>query len=744
MLKNKPALYFVVKVAHPPCGTSPSYGDLTSQTDPNGNTVCYQYDGIHRLKTVANSRESVSNPCKRLLYDNTANGILGAPPSGVSPLNIGGRLMEVETDDCTWPVTLAHQITDEWFDYSVKGELTDVWESTLHSSGYYHTVTSYFPNGTLNTLGGIPGQSAWTYGPEGEGRLNSAVQGTTNDVSTVTYNAASQPLTLGYANGDSDTYSYDSTGRMQTYTFTVGSTPTSMAGTLHWNANGSLQQLAITDGFNSGGTQTCNYNSAGTPGYDDLGRLINDNCGTLWSQTFSYDQYDNITKSGSITWAPGYNAVNNHYNLGGTSYDSKGNLLKDTFFTYSWNLYDHLASVIAGSTAANCGSTGTCLTYDGLDRVVEENVKGVYSQILYSPLGKTALMSGQTLSNAYVPLPGGSTLAQNSSQKVFWHKDWLGTVRFGSTIGRQPKLDRAFAPYGEMYDTVIGGTINPDFTGDTQNVISGLFDTPARELHPTQGRWISPDPARAGWNAYAYTENKPLTGTDPTGLDGTWGDPGTVCPGNWDGPECFSHFMPLALTEGIQMQNPSFAQFGILPGEQSLNLPMPSLPPDVAAAIGAAITGNWRGLLDSAVGAASRDLWGLVNKPGNCNPICDIGTGDWTDEDKLNIFKQVGKTAGQLNNPCSIGLFYGSSAVMGATSAAGASIATEGEVFPAMNAAWEDSSYWVSQVNRIFNKLPRPLQNKAIGAVGGVVAAAAISGLQHLRSTCNTLAKMNW
>src|SRR5712692_10380152 len=142
---NKPLLPRAARVgAGSACGTSPSYGDLTSQTDPNGNTVCYQYDGIHRLKTVANSSESVSNPCKRLLYDNTANGILGGPPSGVSPLNIGGRLMEVETDDCTWPVTLAHQITAEWFDYSVKGELTDVWESTLHSAGYYHTVTSYF------------------------------------------------------------------------------------------------------------------------------------------------------------------------------------------------------------------------------------------------------------------------------------------------------------------------------------------------------------------------------------------------------------------------------------------------------------------------------------------------------------------------------------------------------------------------------------------------------------------------
>ena len=40
----------------------------------------------------------------------------------------------------------------------------------------------------------------------------------------------------------------------------------------------------------------------------------------------AYDQYDNLTKSGSITWKPGYNSANNHYTLAGTSYDSNGNV----------------------------------------------------------------------------------------------------------------------------------------------------------------------------------------------------------------------------------------------------------------------------------------------------------------------------------------------------------------------------------------------------------------------------------
>jgi RHS repeat-associated protein len=57
-------------------------------------------------------------------------------------------------------------------------------------------------------------------------------------------------------------------------------------------------------------------------------------------------------------------------------------------------------------------------------------------------------------------------------------------------------------------------------------VTNGLFDFLTRELPPTQGRWISPDPAGLSsvdpsnpqsLNRYAYTLNNPLRLVDPTG-----------------------------------------------------------------------------------------------------------------------------------------------------------------------------------------------------------------------------------
>jgi RHS repeat-associated protein len=131
--------------------------------------------------------------------------------------------------------------------------------------------------------------------------------------------------------------------------------------------------------------------------------------------------------------------------------------------------------------------------------MVEKSFNSTFTEVLYNPLGKAATMSGQTLNLAHMPLPGGATIAENSGNRNFYHKDWLGSVRFASGMGsRTAGIDRAFAPFGETYDGVINGSNDPNFTGDTQDSIAGLYDTPNRELHPNQGRWISPDPAGLG------------------------------------------------------------------------------------------------------------------------------------------------------------------------------------------------------------------------------------------------------
>lgn len=158
--------------------------------------------------------------------------------------------------------------------------------------------------------------------------------------------------------------------------------------------------------------------------------------------------------------------------------------------------------------------------------MVEQNRSGAYTQIVYAPTGrKFALMNGQTLQKALVPLPGGGLAAYNSSGLLYYgHPDYLGSIRFASTPSRAMYFDLAHAPFGEVYAN--SGSTDPAFTGQRQDTVSGLYDFPARE-YSNQGHWTSPDPAGLAavdpafpqsWNRYAYVRNNAMTLTDPAGL----------------------------------------------------------------------------------------------------------------------------------------------------------------------------------------------------------------------------------
>jgi len=351
-----------------------------------------------------------------------------------------------------------------------------------------------------------------TYGLDGEGRATTLKEGTETIVAGTTFNASGQPTYIDLGTGtDQSDYIYDpSTGRMTNWAFQVGSS--SETGALTWNANGTLGKLAIVDGFNSAGSQTCTF------GHDDLVRLLSDNCGSAWAQTFSYDQYDNLTKSGSITWNPGYNPVNNHYSTG-ANYDNSGNLTYDTIHLYTWDQFNKLSSIDSSA----CATNGECITYDALGRAVETSYEGAYTEIWYTQLGKAVYMQGSTPFYAYFPTPGGGTVEVNgnAATNYYMHKDWLGNSRISSTVISHTVIsDQAYAPFGEVYNKEATGAATPGqmFTGDVQNIISGIFDTPNRELNASQGRWLSPDPANSGWNQYGYVSGNPLSYIDPSGL----------------------------------------------------------------------------------------------------------------------------------------------------------------------------------------------------------------------------------
>jgi YD repeat-containing protein len=477
------------------CGNGTAPGFLLEIVDNLGQHTCKGYDAAGRPTNTFVA--GTAAPCRVLVYGDQF---------GLAVLNGNNRVVEAWTDaDCSGN----SKITDEQFSYDKDGRVLEVWESTPHSAGQYHTIAAYYLNGALNTLSGVPGKSTYTVTLDTEGRPDSSKLGTTNLVTNVNYNAAGQTTLFAYgSSGSNDAFTFDAnTGRMKTYTYTVGTATDK--GTLTWNANGTLKTLAIVDGLNAGGTQACNFT------YDDVSRLLTDNCGAVWSQTYTYDQYDNFSKSGSSNWNPGYSVTNNH--ITGAVYDGNGRATYDLNNSYSWDAYGKMASANAGASVGSCGSGGvTCVTYDAFGLPAEKQVAGAWTEFLYSPLGLTAIMSGQTTTSLRLPLPGGSTLDVAGGTNKIDHYDWLGSARLITNTGATVLMDTAYTPYGEKYASFGSGTQN--FTGDFQDLYAGLFDTPNREFDQAAGsRWLSPDPAHASWNAYSYPTN-PNSATDPTGL----------------------------------------------------------------------------------------------------------------------------------------------------------------------------------------------------------------------------------
>lgn len=499
-----------------------SAGDLICVVDANGNPQGFSYDSMHRLTAVGSG-----SYCKRFRYDNTT-GVLGSLPTGVRLTNPLGHLSEAETDDCTWPVTAAHQITDEWLAYDAGGNVLNQWEMTPHSGQYYKSTATFYGNGAVATLQlASPASYTMTFGLDGEGRVKTITDSThsKNFVTGATYFPAADPDGTTIASSDSDAFTWDTnTGRMTKYQLTANST--TLTGALTWNANGTLNQLATTDGFNSGGTQTCLFNPASGMGYDDGGRLQQIDCGSgNWGQTFSYDNFDNLKKtvmSGhtGTTWNPIYSSSTNH--CSGCTYDSDGNVTGDGNFVYGWNSYGKMRWS-AGSGTPTCGTTGKCITYDAFGRIVETSNNSTYRQRWITQLGETAIMSGTTISFAYWPAPhGGKIIANgNDTSAVYLHPDWKGNGRITSNLSSHAiDMDQAFSPYGEIF-SAFGSTATQknQFAGMTENFYSGaMWDTPNRELAIAPSRWNSPDPAGAGWNPYAYPTN-PNSAIDPTGLN---------------------------------------------------------------------------------------------------------------------------------------------------------------------------------------------------------------------------------
>jgi RHS repeat-associated protein len=286
----------------------------------------------------------------------------------------------------------------------------------------------------------------------------------------------------------------------------------------------------------------------------------------------------------------------------------------------------------------------------------------------------------------------------------------------------------------------------------------GLFDFDFRKYRPAHGRWISPDPAGLAavdpsdpqsWNRYAYVGNRPLNSVDPLGLDGC--DPffdvtcGPCDPSDAScepsPPGCGPFFCRPIPPPGGGGPGPGRGRVpgggggsrigGKWPNGETLGLPtglnlhpmsladLIGLSPSTSCDFGVCVT--------IAYGYVSGTTGSDGTSPFTIHVIV-IAFPDELTPGARQVLGQVGQTAGQVSNPCTIVAFY----VLSAASAVTASLASEGAVFPEIHGAYVNHVYYISQVNRYWRRL-QPFQKKILGAVGTAAGAAAAA----VQSQCN-------
>ncbi|MFF2132494.1 RHS repeat-associated core domain-containing protein [Streptomyces olivochromogenes] len=437
-------------------------------------------------------------------YGEVLRTVSGSQPYRVWTTNFvdphTGRLQRTVADRETAD---PHRITDSHYAYDTTGTIT----SNARKLNDATWDTQCF---TYDVLGELV--HAWTSSlvPDGKGTGCTASNGTTWGYRT-DYAASSGPVTdapdtaTDATNPDSTLAATLSAAAPNAATVSTGATAYRQSFVYDWLGN----RASMTEHDTANTTNNVTY----TYGY---GKTVTGN-GT----TPSYKTQPHTATS--ITSTP--SGKGSAY-----TYDATGNTeIRDLYNTTQdlvWSPENKLDSIT---------DDGTKTTYvydaDG-NRLLENSPSG---STLY--LGETEVTTNATgtitrASRAYAQTGAPTVVRATANGATTGHKlsvliaDHLGTATTAVELsGTQPVTHRAFKPYGDLRGTKPSAWPNKrSYLGaGIDDAATGLTHIGAREYDQNTGRFLSADPIiditdPLQINGYAYSNNSPVSKSDPTGL----------------------------------------------------------------------------------------------------------------------------------------------------------------------------------------------------------------------------------
>lgn len=371
---------------------------------------------------------------------------------------------------------------------------------------------------------------------------------------TISPQSSGMPL-YGFAISSGSTSGYDAAGNIVAYTDSVTGTWDMTTGGYD-NLN-RLTATQATAGPYQGLQASWSYDGFGNRTLENFGgTLVNQSPPPIPGSTaFSYNNYNQIQTANPAP-AP--------------TYDTGGNVVRDSENQYAYDGEGRLCAVYDGLTRT---STGYLYDAEG-NRVAKGTIQWVMVNGV-STLSCDTTQNSFTATTAYVRGPGGDQLSELTNNTGAWNwahtnvyaagqlaatydadasgqtegslyfhlADWLGTRRESTDYSGIPCATYTSLPYGTglfpSSGPCLANSQDPTehhFTGKERDAESGNDYFGARYYSSAMGRFLSPDPLGnqvadfsnpQTWNMYSYAVNNPLKFVDPTGTDWCAWDDGT-------------------------------------------------------------------------------------------------------------------------------------------------------------------------------------------------------------------------